>query len=51
MEKKINADPSIHAVVPVHYGMIRVSGQILNAYVKNLQRGEQDNIRVDDTMN
>ena len=27
------------------------NGQILNAYVKNLQRGEQDNIRVDDTMN
>ncbi len=40
-----------NSVVPLHYGMTRVSGQILNAYIKNLQRGEQDNIRVDDTMN
>jgi len=39
-----------NTIVPLHYGMVRVAGQILNAYVKNLQRGDQDNIRVDDTM-
>lgn len=34
--------------VPLHFGMVRTSGAIINNYVKHIQRGGLDNIRVID---
>jgi hypothetical protein len=34
--------------VPLHFGMVRTSGAIINSYVKHIQRGGIDNIRVED---
>jgi hypothetical protein len=34
--------------VPLHFGLVRTSGAIINTYVKHIQRGGIDNIRVID---
>lgn len=34
--------------VPLHFGLVRTSGAVVNTYVKHIQRGGIDNIRVID---
>lgn len=34
--------------VPFHFGMVRTSGAVISSYVKHIQRGGIDNIRVSD---
>lgn len=34
--------------VPLHFGLVRTSGAVINTYVKHIQRGGIDNIRVVD---
>lgn len=34
--------------VPLHFGLVRTSGAVVNTYVKHIQRGGIDNIRVVD---
>ncbi len=34
--------------VPLHFGLVRTSGSVINTYVKHMQRGGIDNIRVVD---
>lgn len=34
--------------VPLHFGLVRTSGAVINTYVKHIQRGGVDNIRVVD---
>jgi hypothetical protein len=34
--------------VPLHFGMVRTSGAIINTFIKHIQRGGIDNIRVVD---
>jgi hypothetical protein len=44
----IGSTSGIGLSVPLHFGMVRTSGAIINNYVKHLQRGGIDNIRVID---
>jgi len=34
--------------IPLHFGMVRTSGAVINQYIKHIQRGGIDNIRVAD---
>lgn len=34
--------------VPLHFGLVRTSGIVLNSYIKHIQRGKVDNVRVSD---
>lgn len=34
--------------VPLHFGLVRTSGTILNSYIKHIQRGRVDNVKVSD---
>jgi hypothetical protein len=44
----IGSTSGIGLSVPLHFGMVRTSGAIINNYVKHIQRGGIDNIRVID---
>jgi hypothetical protein len=44
----IGSTSGIGLSVPLHFGMVRTSGAIINNYVKHIQRGGVDNIRVID---
>lgn len=39
---------AIGASIPLHFGMVRTSGSIISQYIKHIQRGGIDNIRVAD---
>jgi predicted phage tail protein len=39
---------AIGSNIPLHFGMVRTSGSVINQYIKHLQRGGIDNIRVAD---
>ena len=39
---------AIGASIPLHFGMVRTSGAIISQYIKHIQRGGIDNIRVAD---
>jgi molybdopterin converting factor small subunit len=34
--------------IPLHFGLVRTSGSVINSYVKHVQRGEADTVRVSD---
>lgn len=34
--------------IPLHFGLVRVSGAVINSYVKHIQRGSTDSVRVSD---
>lgn len=34
--------------IPLHFGLVRVSGSVINQYVKHIQRGGIDTVNVDD---
>lgn len=44
----IGSTSGVGLSVPLHFGMVRTSGAIINNYVKHIQRGGIDNIRVID---
>jgi len=34
--------------IPLHFGLVRVSGSVINQYVKHIQRGGIDKVNIDD---
>jgi hypothetical protein len=38
----------IGAPVPLHFGLVRTSGSVINTFIKHIQRGGVDSIRVED---
>ena len=34
--------------IPLHFGMVRVGGAVINSYIKHIQRGGVDSVRVSD---
>lgn len=34
--------------IPIHFGLVRTSGVLINQYIKHIQRGEVDTIKVSD---
>jgi hypothetical protein len=44
----IGSTSGVGLSVPLHFGMVRTSGAVINNYIKHIQRGGIDNIRVID---
>jgi hypothetical protein len=44
----ISSTSGIGLPVPLHFGMVRTSGAVINNFIKHIQRGGIDNIRVAD---
>ena len=34
--------------IPLHFGLVRTSGSVINSYIKHVQRGEADTVKVSD---